>query len=241
MIRLFTYAILVVCCYSFVLIAQESEARITRIEGTANVLKLNAKDWREARVSMPLAVGDQVYSDKESLVEIRYSNGEVLRMDEETKIQIQLSTDKKVITKAPLGTVWVNMKKLTTKGREFEVSSPTAVAAVRGTIFELGVGKDSTTSVSVYNGKVAVGPTDSLKSKIERQKQVTPQEPTEIPGPEEVPGPYEVPLDQWRTIVAGQKISVRTDGKFSSEQFNLAKAINAFVKKNQLLDKDLMK
>jgi hypothetical protein len=87
---------------------------------------------------------------------------------------------------------------------------------------------------------VAVGPTDSLKKAIEKKKVIPPGGPTEVPGPEEVPGPYEVTLQQWRSIVAGQQISVRADGTFAQKDFDMkAAAEDAFVKKNQELDKKL--
>jgi len=49
-------------------------------------------------------------------------------------------------------------------------------------------------------------------------------------------------LEQWRDIVAGQKISIRTDGKFAQEKFDMkAAAEEKFVKKNLEMDKELMK
>jgi hypothetical protein len=51
-----------------------------------------------------------------------------------------------------------------------------------------------------------------------------------------------VSLEQWQTIVAGQKISVRNDGKYAQESFDMKAAAQAkFVKKNQELDKELLK
>ena len=76
--------------------------------------------------------------------------------------------------------------------------------------------QDSSTAVRVFEGTVSVGPSDALKKAIKEKKVAPPGEPTEVPGPEEVPGPYEVTLEQWRSIVAGQQISVRTDGKVSN-------------------------
>jgi FecR protein. len=218
-------------------------ARITRLEGMVSIMRNGSNEWRAARPSTPLEVGDQVYAREESFAEIRYSIGTVLRMDEKTKITITASSEQTIKTRNGVGDVWVNMKKLLTKGKEFEVATPTAVAAIRGTVFQMSSTPDSTASVSVYNGKVAVGPTDELKKKIEQAKPQRPTEqPVEVPGPEEIPGPFEVPLEQWRDIVAGQKISIRTDGKFAQEKFDMkAAAEEKFVKKNLELDKELMK
>jgi FecR protein. len=218
-------------------------ARVTRIEGTVSIMRNGSAEWRAAKPSTPLEVGDQVYTREESFAEIRYSIGTVLRMDEKTKITIAESSEQTIKTRNGLGDVWVNMKKLLTKGKEFDVTTATAVAAIRGTVFHMANQADSTASVSVYNGKVAVGPTDELKKKIEKAKPAAHvDEPVEIPGPEEIPGPFEVPLEQWRDIVAGQKISIRTDGKFAQEKFDMKVAAEEkFVKKNLEMDKELMK
>ncbi|MDD5674684.1 MAG: FecR family protein, partial [Chitinivibrionales bacterium] len=226
-------------CLVFLAGAAGPVATISRIEGNASILRKGATDWRNARPNMTLAVGDQVYTREESFVELHYDNGAILRMDEKSKVTIEYCSQGTIKSRSSIGSVWVNMKKLTTPTKSFEVSSPTATAAIRGTIFELSSGKDSLTDVAVYDGKVAVGPTDSLSSKIKREKkEAKVEEPQEVPGPEEIPGPFEVPLEQWQTIIAGQKISVRSDGKFATSAIDTA-AANSFVRKNKQLDKEL--
>jgi hypothetical protein len=221
--------------------AAKSIATITTIEGKASVLPTGAADWRDAKPGMPLKLGDQVYSRKESFVEIRYTDAAVLRMNESTKVVITSSTDKAVKSQTPLGNVWVNMQKITKARKTFELSSPTAVAAIRGTVYQMDTRDDSSTSVSVFEGSVDVGPTDGLKQSIQKLKTAPPSGPQEVPGPTEVPGPYEVSLEQWHAIVAGQKISVRNDGKFATEKIDTAAtAKDAFVQKNLALDKALL-
>jgi hypothetical protein len=249
-------------------VSAESVAKITTFEGNVSVLKKGAADWRNAKPGTTLEVGDQVYTREESFAEIRYSIGTVLRMDEKSKVTIEESSEKTIRTKSAMGSVWVNMRKLISTGKQFEVSTPTAVAAIRGTVFDFSYTPDSATYVNVFEGKVAVGPTDSLKKKLEQgkkqeeakqetkkqdsakqeekkpetKKQEARKEHIEVPGPEEIPGPYEVSLEQWLTIVAGQKISVRKDGKFAKEKMDMtAVQKEKFVKKNQDLDKELMK
>jgi hypothetical protein len=221
--------------------ADEPLARITAINGDASILRTGAADWKPTRPNMSLALGDQIVTRAESFVEIRYAAGTVLRMNENTKIALQSASGDSIRTENMLGNVWVNMKKLTKKGKVFDVSTPTAVASVRGTVFKMDALPDSATYVSVFDGKVAVGPTDSLKKKIETTKSAKSSGVTEVSGPTEVPGPFEVSLEAWKVIIAGQKISVRADGKFSQEKFDMKKAdSDAFVKKNQELDKKMM-
>ena len=215
-----------------------SVAKIKRIDGTVSVLKKGAEKWRTARVNMPLSEGDAVYSREESFAEIVYSSGAILRMDEDTKILIKKVSEKKTKTETPLGNVWANMRKLVISKKEFELESPTATAAIRGTVFQMNTDKDSSTDVSVYEGKVAVGPS----KKEEEKKPPQPEGRYEVPGPEEIPGPYEVSLEQWRTIVAGQMISINKEGKYSEKKFDMQKASeDDFVKKNLELDKAVEK
>jgi hypothetical protein len=219
-------------------------AKITSFEGTVQVMKKGSTDWKNARPGMPLEVGDQIFTQGESFAEIRYVIGTVLRMDEKTKITLESSSEKTVKSKSAIGTVWINMRKLVSTGKEFQVSTPTAVAAIRGTVFDMSYTPDSASYVAVFEGKVAVGPSDDLKKQLEQEKKKSAkvEEPAEVGGPEEIPGPFEVPLDQWRTIVAGQKISIRKDGKFAQEKIDMqAAAKEKFLKKNMELDKELMK
>ncbi len=215
-------------------------ARITRIEGAASILKVGSAEWRDAKPSMPLSAGDQVYTREESFAEIRYAVGTIVRMDEKTKITLEASSEKIVKTRSGVGDIWVNMKKLMSRGGEFRISTPTAVAAIRGTVFRMSSDADSTSMVSVYDGTVAVGLSDELARRLAPARSAQPfEKPTEVPGPEEIPGPFEVSLDQWREITAGQEIAIRRDGKFKQEKFDpIAAARQKFVKMNLELDKE---
>jgi len=223
--------------------AAKPVASISMLEGDASVLPAGGKDWRKARPSMPLRTGDQVYTREESFVEIRYADGPVVRMNENSKLALSSTSDKAVKAGNPVGDVWVNLRK-SVKKRDFELASPTAVAAIRGTVFQMQTQKDSSTNVHVFDGTVVVGPADGLKKKIEQEKkeqEPPPGEPIEVPGPEEIPGPFEVPLEEWQSIVAGQMIAVRGDGKFAQEEFDIEEAAaDSFVKKNRELDRMLL-
>ncbi|MFW5813187.1 MAG: FecR family protein [Fibrobacterota bacterium] len=224
-----TAFMLVLCSLS---IAKEPEARITRVDGKAEITRKGSSRSRSVRINMPVSVGDQVSSGKESMVEITFKQGEVVRMDENSILNVEKSDDKTVRTSSRIGNIWINMKKIS-KRRDFKLASPTAVAAIRGTIFHMGTDKDSTTAVSVFDGKVAVGLNEQVKKNLQSQESFG--EPHEVPGPEEVPGPYEVSLDQWMEIVAGQKISVRKDGKYATEELNRVQG-DEFMKKNMEYD-----
>lgn len=234
--RLFGVLILVALC-----ITQSyggSVAKIKRIEGKVSILKKGAAKWRDARVNMPINVGDEIYSREESFAELVYSSGAIIRLDEKTKVTIDELTARGTKSSTPIGNIWANMRKLTMSKKEFELSSPTATAAIRGTVFHMNTKKDSSTDVSVYKGKVSVGPNKEKQKK----KPAKPAGRHEVQGPTEIPGPYEVTLDQWRMIVAGQMISVNKEGKYSEKKFDADKAAqDDFVKKNLEMDRSFEK
>ncbi len=213
----------------------QSVATLTRFEGDVTLLKKSRGELITARPGSVLGVGDELATKLESFAEVRYTNGAVLRMDENTTIMIASATEKSFTTTTPLGKVWINMQKITKKGTEFSVASPTATAAIRGTVFALGTTADSTTDVAVFDGKVAVGPTRLQGTSAPAGIR------TEIAGPAEVAGPYEVSLESWKLIVAGQQITVRKDGKCAQSAFTKkSKESDAFIAKNVKLDKELL-
>jgi hypothetical protein len=232
--RMYGTGLVILCCVFSVF--SDSEAKITLIEGSARIMKKGTAAGKVARLAMPLQIGDQLTSGKESLVEITYRHGAIMRCGELTTCSIQAASDVGVSTSVPHGNVWVNMKKLSSVGRDFDVSTPTAVAAIRGTVFQMQALPDSSADVAVFDGKVAVGLSDAGKKRVQQPEVSGDGAPHEVPGPSEVPGPYEVTLDQWRTIIAGQRISIRSDGKFSTETFDLRKQLDAFIEKNRALD-----
>ncbi|MBN1308695.1 MAG: FecR domain-containing protein [Chitinispirillaceae bacterium] len=227
--------ITVVVCGGITVSAQPA-AKVTRIEGSAQVLKNGTASWKVARLNMALQVNDQLKSDAESLVEITFRQGAIMRLAENSLCSIKKSDDAASSTTVPRGKVWINMQKLSSSGHDFDIATPTAVAAIRGTVFQMQSLPDLSADVAVFDGKVAVGLSDEGKKRVHLPDNKITQAPHEVPGPTEVPGPYEVTLDQWRTIIAGQRISIRSDGTYATTDFDLNKQLDAFIEKNRSLD-----
>jgi hypothetical protein len=214
-------------------------ARISICQGSVSMLREGADDWRAVRPNMPLRRGDKIYTREESFVEIEYASGALLRMDEQTRVTITHLEEHDVKSESAIGNIWVNLKKIAKTKNEFEVASPTAVASIRGTVFQLATDEDSTTDVRVYNGKVAVGPSAGLKKRMDStKKDAGVKEPVEVPGPSQVPPPHEVSLSAWMTIVAGQQISVDRHGNYATAKFDedRLRAQDGFVARNKKLD-----
>jgi hypothetical protein len=214
-------------------------ARIQLIQGSADLYRAATAKSLVARVGMPVGVGDTLRSQKESFVEVLFENGEVLRLDENSILAIEKIDSQNAESSLPVGRVWVNMKKIVSH-RAFDVSTPTAVAAIRGTIYDMRAGEDLSVDVSVYDGKVAVGPSAGLKKKLQNAPSNKPAagEPVQVEGPTEIQGPHEVTLEQWQTIVAGMRIKIAPHGAFSTSTMEKIEN-DTFISKNISLDRNL--
>jgi len=176
--------------------------------------------WDTARLQSPIRNGDIIRTEKESRCEIKLNDGSIIRIGEATTFDFTdakiTSSERKVSTKLIQGQIWVNLKKFFSKKDGFRILAPTAVCAVRGTIYR--VDADTTTHIAVYDGEVDVGPTSFWGQW--QQPKLKSLEPKEIPGPQEIPGPYEVSLEEWVCIIKGFQIEVRADSKIAKSRID---------------------
>jgi hypothetical protein len=196
---------------------------ISFLLGAANdvtVQHLGEKTWLPAKMKMSILGGDRVQTQAESRCEIKLLDGSVVRIGEKTLFDFSQSkasrSGKSVSASVAQGKVWANVTKLKGSKDKFEVKTPTAVCAIRGTVVRMDA--DSTTRVAVYQGNVDVGPTDSLRSVIQQERRPGP--PQQVPGPTQVPGPFQVSLEQWVRLVQGNQLEVRRDGRYAVTPIN---------------------
>jgi hypothetical protein len=194
-------------------------------------------EWAPARLKAEVNDGDAIRTRVESRCEITLLDGAIIRIGENSSfefIDVNLkSAIHKLKAELPQGNVWINAATAKAGKKEFQLKAPTAVCAIRGTIYR--VEADSVTTCKVYDGKVDVGPVTAWGQRLPKSKLNGP--PQQVPGPSQLPGPYQVTLEQWQQIVRGFQIVVRKDGKFDKSAFDQeADAANDWVKWNKELD-----
>jgi hypothetical protein len=123
-----------------------------------------------------------------------------------------------------IGKLWATIRKIFSEDDYVTVKSPTAVIAVRGTIYRLDVEQDSSTTLKVYDGEVEVTPrtesTGSMQLPPQQQGPIGP--PKDVAGPRDVQGPRDVSEAQWIEIVkAQQQIVIKPGGKMEKSDFDL--------------------
>lgn len=164
---------------------------------------------------------DTLITGSESRCEIKLSDGSLVRLNEKTKYVIDKfeQTEGNTVFNGFLvsGESWTNVNKTGSEKKDFNVRSPIAVAAVIGTAYKMNA-DGSLTEISVLDGQVNV---DLEKQKKSELKIVPEAEksgslaPRQSMAPKQIPGPYEVTLSEWISIVKGEKISIRNDGKYN--------------------------
>ena len=222
-IRLIFSVFIMFAVFSNVFSAEKKIGQITFMIGAKGDVQVKQKDqseWRPTKLKMDIYNADIIRTKKEARCEIKLLDGSVVRIGEESEFEFSDASvakrSKKVNAQLKHGKVWSNIVKLKDQQEGFEIKTPTAVCAVRGTIYRID--SDSATSCLVYDGAVDVGPA-SFWRMPDGNTQIN-QAPTEVPGPTQLPGPYEVTLDDWVRIVKGYQIIVRPDGKFAKSQFD---------------------
>ncbi len=207
--------------------AKESEiGKISFILGRAQDVQIknkSAKTWSNATLKMIVLNADLIRTKTESRCEVTLLDGSVVRIGENSEFEFTDASikknSKKVNAQLKRGRIWSNVTKLRAKQEGFQIKTPTAVCAVRGTIYRIDA--DSSTKCLVYDGTVDVGPTSFWGQP--QAGQTKSLKPVEVPGPYEIPPPYEVSLEEWVRIVKGFQIVVRPDGKFAKSRFDEAK------------------
>ncbi len=124
-------------------LAEPGNMKVTvrKAEGSVQVTK--AGQWIKAEEGMTLLPGSKVKTGPEGEAVLSWDNGNVLKLKPLTNMTIKTLTKDGDTTKASLtvksGSVFAKVKELKTAESSFVVGTPTAVAGVRGTAFNVSV------------------------------------------------------------------------------------------------------
>jgi len=206
-------------------------------------LKEPPQEWNKAQLDQAVKEGEWLKTEIESRCELSIIDGTVIRIDENTNLQVEgLEVEGDPILKVklsvPIGRIWTNVKKLS-RGSKFNVKNPVVVAGVRGTVYSMDVLPDSSARIKVYKGKVAVS-NEPLKNRMEQKQGFG--EVKQVPGPHQVQGPHKVSLERWLVVVkAQQEMWISKAGKYNVKPFSIKKDIkkNEWTKWNMERDKSL--
>src|SRR3989339_786202 len=140
---------------------------VTNTKGKVQVSK-NGKDFKQAKIGDFLYEGDTVKTLKKSQSAVTYTNGVIIKSNQNTEYLISISEQLEKIgsrIKLASGQLWTKVRPKT----KFEIKTPVAVVAVRGTEFDLNY-DGRNLDLAVYDGTVNLGNEKGSKDVNKGQK-----------------------------------------------------------------------
>jgi len=134
------------------------DASLEIISGQVKLTRVGSAKTDIISQNVELYAGDLLETLREAKAVLNYSDGTVMRIKPKTLVEVQ-----PLSIKVFKGKTW---HKFTKRGSEFRIETPTLVAGIRGTEFEVGVTSRKKASVSVVEGAVAVKSRAGKKSML---------------------------------------------------------------------------
>ena len=159
-------------------------ARVFDVKGDVRILKKGTEEWVKIKKDKVIEVGDQILTGKDSFVEIVYDPFflNVARIDEKTKAEFRSIEPTDLHLED--GSIFSALDGLS-KGDSYQISTPTAVAGVRGTHFDVAyeaatriffaatIPVDDNHMSEIYIGPVTVEPGSPDKIAVPEGSQIT--------------------------------------------------------------------
>jgi len=183
---------------------------ITFLEGQVQVKKGKESNWSSARPNMVLAEKDQIKVAAKSRAELILDNQTVMRLSDNTLLTInQIEEDQSAQKETTnmelsLGRLWTKTAKLFNPASRFDVRTPTAIAGVQGTTYQVMVTEKKATKIQVFQGAVNVYNPFPKTEPPPPGRAPRIGQPQEVAGPSEVAGPTPVSREEWTQIVLRQ-------------------------------------
>ena len=192
----------------------KGSATVSYLKGSAEILEPGKGLWISLKLKDVLEEGDQVRTREGAQMELVLTDNSRLRFSGNSEFKVVRmaaggpSAPRDVNVHVTLGKTWASVTKTIGAKGNFAVSSDTAVAGVRGTVYRMDVEPDRSALVRVYDGTVHV--TGGGKA-VEAPKPMGP--PTRVSGPTPIPGPHKVSMEEWTVIIKSmQQVRVGANG-----------------------------
>ncbi|HIQ01869.1 MAG TPA: hypothetical protein EYH30_07035, partial [Anaerolineales bacterium] len=178
-------------------------AVLSRVGGVVEILPTDSDTWRLAEAGEVIEAGDRVRTGLDSAATLLFFDGSTTDLEANTKVTLVQMLSRRdgggraIVLHQWLGRTYTQVEHLPDAASRFEIETPTAVTAARGTEFAVAVEEDGTTSVVVIEGLVDVTAQETTIS-VEAGRATTVR-PTQPPARVQLvsvpsPTPWSVPL-----------------------------------------------
>jgi len=198
-------------------------AKLFTAKGSVEYLKKDTAVWVAVKAPFMLEVGDQVKTGPKSKAEIYIKYGSKIRLGEETTFVIGAVAPEGNVVEVARGKMQAWIRKFV--GRGFTVRTPTAVCAVRGTVFGVEVSEAGQTTWDLFSGSVQIA--DNRNRTIDLQPnqrlEVTQAEGAAVP----VALPADVKAPSEPAKIKEEKTEIKAEQVFIEQQAAAAVATEA--------------
>lgn len=171
----------------------EDDGVVTFVGGEAFHKPKKNSEWAPLKVQDVVHSGDDLKTGPDGRVEISFASGNALEIRPEAQLKVLVTKkidEMNVFHRILLGVgkVVARVKNITGRSNRFEVKTPSAVAAARGTEFRVGLDAEATTRMETLEGIIGVEAQAVLQEVKEGEgtlvrKDEPPQKPRPLPRP----------------------------------------------------------
>ena len=156
-LKLLAAASLLACAAAQAAVPAGAAAEILHLQGTGEQKPASVADWRPARVAQPLAAGDFVRTRDASRMALLFADQTQVRLHANTVLQVKaVATPAEPATNIllQLGRAWAQTRR--PPSTPLYLHTPSATAGIRGTDWDIEVGPDGRTLLTVLSGEVVL-------------------------------------------------------------------------------------
>lgn len=138
--------------------SQSWDARLKVVSGTVLMKTVDNEDWIKVTGEVPLEPNDGVKTSADGLAEVYLDDKGVISLNRNTELEISSLDQEDSVLSLAFGSLVAKIKHFLNEKQKFQVRTPTAVCAIRGTEFAVEYSQMSKESgVGVFDeGRVAV-------------------------------------------------------------------------------------
>lgn len=141
-------------------VENDAPARLVALTGAVSVVRAQAP-VAAPKLNDPVQFGDELVTGQNSSATLRLLDGSMVRIYHNSRVVFRDESGSwKDFLHVFFGTVRIQIEKLTGRPNPKTVTTPTAIVAVRGTIFNVIVDRNQETKVEVEEGLVSVSNPD---------------------------------------------------------------------------------
>lgn len=136
-----------------------SNTTITYAQGEVLVRKAGSSDWVQGMVGMILATGDAIKAGTSANTSVTFFDGSTIVLRSNTQIEIRelfQGRTTSIRLRQDIGETLSKVEKLVDPAARYEIETPAAIAAVRGSSMLVNVAIDGTTTVQNLAGQISV-------------------------------------------------------------------------------------